>query len=332
MAEFGIFRKGEDKAFFGADNLAILEAIYAEAETALGTMLVAAHPDNGDTVQKIGSVMLSAVTVEDKSVYKIETSKESVDSKPGAPGSRVVQSLVFDASKFDLAQAKAWIVANAKFSDNGHDATGGSIRFRQYNPQDFVEGSMLTTPITDGVVGVTGLVAGAPEESEEETAAGKAAKAMTKFMSTGLRALPGTAVVNKNDEGTEERLVMSLVLEPNDGDEGVPLKPDTQGDIYSAGDIRKAAHNWMENHGKSDLEHSWDDLGKSRVGILESYIAPVDFELGGYNVVKGTWMLALRIVDDELWTAVKSGEIGAFSIGGTAMRSPVEPESKNESN
>lgn len=331
MADIGIFRKGNDPAFFEADNISVLEALYVEAEAVLGITLKAERPEDGETVQKVGALKVQAIAVSEKDLYKVDSPTEPVVKKPdAAAGSRIAQALVFDSTKFDVAQAKAWIVAHPVYKDNGHDVIEGGLRFGQYSPDDFVKGSAQSTVVTDGVIAITGEVAG--ESVEAETEAGKAAKAMTKFMSTGLRVLPGTAIVHKAEaeEEAEERMVMSMVLEPNDGGDGAPLKPDTQGDIYSAEDIRKAAHNWMENHGKSDLEHSWNELGKAQVGILESYVAPVDFELGEYNVVKGTWMLALRIVNDELWTAVKSGEIGAFSIGGTAMRSPVEPESKNE--
>jgi DNA adenine methylase len=60
-----------------------------------------------------------------------------------------------------------------------------------------------------------------------------------------------------------------------------------------------------------------------KVAILESYIAPCSFDLSGYTVRKGTWLLALRVMDDDLWKAVESGAITGFSIGGSGNRIPL---------
>jgi DNA adenine methylase len=59
------------------------------------------------------------------------------------------------------------------------------------------------------------------------------------------------------------------------------------------------------------------------VKILESYIAPADFHLNDTRIKKGTWLLAVRIVSDDLWEKVKQGELRGFSIGGSASRNVV---------
>jgi DNA adenine methylase len=59
-----------------------------------------------------------------------------------------------------------------------------------------------------------------------------------------------------------------------------------------------------------------------KVKLLESYLAPADFELNGQQVKQGTWMMAVKVLDDALWQAVKSGELTGFSIGGSAVRRP----------
>ena len=110
----------------------------------------------------------------------------------------------------------------------------------------------------------------------------------------------------------EERFVFGVVLEPD--------VVDTQKDTYSAAEVRKAAHRFMEAHAQLGKQHAEIVTGKLK--ILESYVAPVDFAVGSEVVKAGTWMLAIRVVDDELWTAVKSGSFTGFSIGGTAIRQP----------
>jgi len=70
--------------------------------------------------------------------------------------------------------------------------------------------------------------------------------------------------------------------------------------------------------------------GKEKVRPAESYLAPCDFTLGdgdnSYDIIKGTWLLGTRIVDDELWKQVKAGELGAYSIGGTAIREEADEQ------
>lgn len=148
-----------------------------------------------------------------------------------------------------------------------------------------------------------------------------------RLMKEGVVIFPETAretVVKEDNEEREERFVLSMVLEPTDGEDGSEMKPDTQGDIYSAEEVRKACHTWMEYHGQIDLQHNWNALSKTSVRILENYIAPCDMKIGDETVKKGSWMLGLRIADDKLWSAIKSGQIGAYSIGGTANKVPLK--------
>jgi hypothetical protein len=42
-------------------------------------------------------------------------------------------------------------------------------------------------------------------------------------------------------------------------------------------------------------------------------------------VIKGSWLLGIRVVDDALWAACKAGKLGAYSVGGDAVRTPVTP-------
>lgn len=110
----------------------------------------------------------------------------------------------------------------------------------------------------------------------------------------------------------DERYVYGIVLEPE--------TVDAQKDIYSAAEVRDAAHRFMEEYQNIGLMHR--GLVNDGVKILESYVAPTEFEVGGTLVKKGTWLLAVRVQDEKLWQQVKAGELGGFSIGGTAIRGP----------
>ena len=45
---------------------------------------------------------------------------------------------------------------------------------------------------------------------------------------------------------------------------------------------------------------------------------PATFKMRGKTVVKGTWIMTVKVTDDELWAMCKSGDITGFSIGGVA--------------
>jgi DNA adenine methylase len=112
---------------------------------------------------------------------------------------------------------------------------------------------------------------------------------------------------------SEERYVLGIVLEPE--------RVDAQQDIYSAAEVRDAAHRFMEGYRNLGLMHR-EILGE-QVKILESYLAPAEFEVDATRIKRGTWLLAVRVVDDELWRQIKTGELTGFSIGGSALRAPA---------
>lgn len=111
----------------------------------------------------------------------------------------------------------------------------------------------------------------------------------------------------------EQRYALGIVLEPD--------IVDAQNDTYSAEDIRSAFEKYAEHFRNVGLMHKTGVNDK--VAIVENYIAPVDFELGGITVKKGTWLMGVRLNDDALWSGVRDGSITGFSIGGSAIRKPV---------
>ena len=113
-------------------------------------------------------------------------------------------------------------------------------------------------------------------------------------------------------QGAEQHFVLGVVLEPD--------VVDSQNDTYSAAEVEKTAHDWMENYLKTGLMHQGDVSEKVRP--VESYIAPQDFEINGQPVKAGSWILGVHILDNDLWTAVKAGDLTGFSIGGSAIRKP----------
>lgn len=340
-----VYRPGDGAAFLGTDDLGKVlgDVVKAGLDLDLGE-----PPDDGTACRRIGVVALAATSVEDAEVYRVkradsEVAKPDVDRAPEAEsGSWIVQSLIFEAEAFTTEQARAWIAEHEGFGDYGVDETSTSHRFRQYDPQHF--SAFRVKPLTAGVTAVLGRVktaaAAADAAAEAKVAAEVKAWDQTvravnaRIRSDGLRAIPLPVAKGPDPNEPEERYILGLVLEPNDGADGAPLKPDTQGDVYSSAAVRQTAHGWMERYGQVDLNHSWEPLALGQVRILETYLAPVDFDIGEgdapYHVVKGTWLLALRVLDDAIWAAIKAGQIGAYSVGGLAVPEPFEPPAAEE--
>jgi len=106
----------------------------------------------------------------------------------------------------------------------------------------------------------------------------------------------------------EERIVFGVVYEPD--------VVDSQGDFASAEEIRKAAYSFAEN-GKFRIK--LNHKGKSvNAAVLESYIAPNDLTIEGVSVSKGTWLMATRIYDEQIWKLIKEGSLTGYSMAGIA--------------
>ena len=131
--------------------------------------------------------------------------------------------------------------------------------------------------------------------------------------SIGLLTKSAVKIENEDGEETEERYILGVVLEPDE--------VDSQGDTISAEEIRQAAHGYMQDFGNVGLQHQ--TFVNDKIKILETYIAPVDFEIGGQQVKAGTWLMAFRVLDDSIWKAIKEGLLTGLSIGGTGLRLAV---------
>lgn len=115
----------------------------------------------------------------------------------------------------------------------------------------------------------------------------------------------------------ERHIVYGVVMEPD--------VYDTQSDITDEIEIEKAAHEFMISSRMMDKQHK-DVLSADVAVPVESYIALADFDLGGETIIKGSWVMATYIPDDDIWQSVKKGEINAYSIRGFGVRTPVDDE------
>ena len=107
----------------------------------------------------------------------------------------------------------------------------------------------------------------------------------------------------------------------------IPLKniyrydADTDSDYYvyfSKDTVKNCAYSFLKNnnHHKATLEHQ-DRV--SGVLTVESWIIEGDMDkskLYGFDLPKGTWMVKMKIENEDLWQKIKSGDIKGLSIEG----------------
>ncbi|MFW9991927.1 MAG: XkdF-like putative serine protease domain-containing protein [Candidatus Odinarchaeota archaeon] len=113
--------------------------------------------------------------------------------------------------------------------------------------------------------------------------------------------------IMKLDE--EKRLVYGVVLEPE--------TVDLQDDIVSVDEIEKAAHGFMMDSRAIYYEHA---IKEPDSRIVESYLAPIDFEMNGQIVKQGSWVMVTYCGNDDVWKQLKDGELTGYSIRGSALR------------
>ncbi|MBA7534306.1 DNA ligase [subsurface metagenome] len=105
----------------------------------------------------------------------------------------------------------------------------------------------------------------------------------------------------------DEHIVAGVVYSPDE--------VDSQGDMATEEEIRKAAYRFMEEVQKFKVNHEGKNVD---VKVLEIYIAPQNLEIAGQKVKKGSWVLVVRILDEGIWKKIKSGELSGFSLAGRA--------------
>ena len=99
-----------------------------------------------------------------------------------------------------------------------------------------------------------------------------------------------------------------------------PDEVDLHGDIYDAVEVRKACHNFNIHCRKANLLHLFDTDAFS---IVESYISPVDMQMGETIIKAGSWLAVIQVSDTEegslVWQDIKNGTLTGVSIGGVAQ-------------
>ena len=130
----------------------------------------------------------------------------------------------------------------------------------------------------------------------------------------------------------EEQVVSGPVL--------VPDREDRHGDVVKQDNIEEVAWQFMEDYQNVDLMHTFKEVGVP-VGSLplpgDLHIEPeglpggepdVDFEQddGAIVIPKGSWLMQVRVTEEEVWKGVMDGTYTGFSIYGQGERRSLEED------
>jgi hypothetical protein len=117
----------------------------------------------------------------------------------------------------------------------------------------------------------------------------------------------------------EKRILMGAALVPNK--QIYRRVKDKEFYIFFSEDtIRKASELFLmrSNQNNATIEHEKKML--DGMSVVESWIIEDEKKdksnLYGFNLPKGTWMISMKVNNDEIWNKVKAGEVKGFSIEG----------------
>lgn len=118
-----------------------------------------------------------------------------------------------------------------------------------------------------------------------------------------------------------ERVVTGVVADP--------INVDSYGNTIDTEEIRQAAWRFMEHFQAIGVDHDKDEDGNQIVlseefKILESWITREDGYINDKFVPAGAWVLTVRVVSNEMWEGVLSGEYRGFSFEALCDRIPLD--------
>ena len=116
----------------------------------------------------------------------------------------------------------------------------------------------------------------------------------------------------------EKKILMGAALIPNKQIYRKNEKNEEYYIYFSEETVRKASELFFMNSNQNNatLEHKNKIDGMS---VVESWIVEGEHDKSmnyGFNFPKGTWVISMKVKNDEIWNKVKLGEVKGFSIEG----------------
>lgn len=257
-----------------------------------------------------------------------------------------IESLILSRQRFnDIGEATRFVL------DNGLDIkqsnvieSEGIFTFSIMSKDRFSESTLQRVRITEGVEAVVGFLLdneiGQQVENDESVLEGTIDEMEDlgkKVMTLDQLKEKANNVFDMYEIEKKENVKNFFDICKVDNDKRLVTGPalipevvDLQNDIISSDEIEKASFNYMIKLAFKDDPEFLENLGMNnksergfmhvefnrKIAIVESYLAPIDFTLNKRNIIKGTWIVTMKVFDDEIWNLVKTNKIRGFSIGG----------------
>jgi len=135
----------------------------------------------------------------------------------------------------------------------------------------------------------------------------------------------------------EKRILMGAALIPNKKIYRVNAKKEEYYIYFSEDTVRQAMELFFKrgNQGQATVEHK--DAYVPGMTVVESWLIEDEVhdksKKYGFSLPKGTWMISMKVENDEVWQDVKDGKVKGFSIEGyfaDKLEMSLEQQKKNE--
>ena len=134
----------------------------------------------------------------------------------------------------------------------------------------------------------------------------------------------------------EKRILMGAALIPNKKIYRVNEKKEEYYIYFSEDTVRQAMELFFKNGNQSNATYEHKDAVKGMT-VVESWLIDDPksdkSQLYGFNLPKGTWMISMKVDNDEVWNDVKAGKVKGFSIEGyfaDKLEMSLEQNRRNE--
>jgi phage head maturation protease len=125
--------------------------------------------------------------------------------------------------------------------------------------------------------------------------------------------------VELKEVDAEKRILMGAALVPNK--QIYRRNKDKEYYIYFSEDtVRKASELFLMRSNQNNATYEHERKMLDGMSVVESWIIEDEktdkSKLYGFNLPKGTWMISMKVNNDDVWQKVKDGEVKGFSIEG----------------
>ena len=105
----------------------------------------------------------------------------------------------------------------------------------------------------------------------------------------------------------------------------IPGRFDHQEEVIDEDELEKTAHEFLISmiYGDAVMKEQHRQIN-NKVKIVESYLAPCELKIKDHTYPKGTWMVASKIFDEEVWKKIEDGIYQGYSVGGQSFKIPVD--------